>query len=339
MALTPVALSLGVLKPLFAWLVPDNPAATTARRALQALLLIGIPTAVVWRMRLHERPILYAALTRIIVGGVAILLVAPLLINVLLTPLMGRLIADPAAAKRLVETCMIPGMLMGYALLFRFYERRRISELSRQGCLRDLAFGSSAGVILPALVFLALFAGGYYTVQSVNPPSVLVLALLSMAFVVCQEELFFRGVVYRITEEQLGTHLAMLISALTFGAAHLANENMTLSGLVSACMGGALLGVLFSLTGRLWIPLGFHLAWNLSQVLFGSSVSGVEGLGRFLEGRLEGPAALTGGAFGIEGSFLLLAGLLVLMALVYRQVARRGRIVPGPWRPSAVVGT
>jgi CAAX protease family protein len=336
--IAPLALTLGVVKPLFGVLFAEDPIARKVRYALQALLLLGIPGLVIWRMRLFERRMRHAALTRIVVGAMALLIVVPAILHVFLRPLLGVLIPDTELAKMLAELLMIPGILMGYALVFRSYEKREIHELSRGGSLRELGVGFGMGIALPSLTFLLLHLSGYYVVLSVNQVSVLVFAFVSLMFISLQEELFFRGVAFRITEEHLGTRLAIGISAFVFSSAHLTNENVTLMGLVSAALGGALLGVLFSLTRRLWLPAGFHFAWNLCQVFFGSSVSGVDEFGGFLQSRLEGPRLLTGGAFGIESSLPLLAGLSVLTFVLYQRAVRSGRIVGPSWRVTEIDG-
>ena len=40
-------------------------------------------------------------------------------------------------------------------------------------------------------------------------------------------------------------------------------------------MAGLMFCSLYALTGRLWVPIGLHLAWNFAQgYLFGANVSG-----------------------------------------------------------------
>ncbi|MER6002645.1 CPBP family intramembrane glutamic endopeptidase [Nonomuraea angiospora] len=51
-----------------------------------------------------------------------------------------------------------------------------------------------------------------------------------MASVAVAEERLFRGVLFRIVEEHTGTVIALVVSALLFGATHLVNVNATQSG-------------------------------------------------------------------------------------------------------------
>jgi membrane protease YdiL (CAAX protease family) len=56
----------------------------------------------------------------------------------------------------------------------------------------------------------------------------------------------------------------LIVSALAFGAAHLANPNASLLAAVAiAAEAGLLLGGSYILTGRIWLPAGIHTGWNL----------------------------------------------------------------------------
>ena len=146
------------------------------------------------------------------------------------------------------------------------------------------------------------------------------------------EEILVRGVIFRITEEGLGTWIALAISSLLFGMAHVANPGATvLSGLAIALEAGVLLAAGFVLTRRLWLPIGLHAGWNFVQGgVFGVAVSGFQ-FGGILKSGLHGPEILSGGAFGAEASifavgFCLLAGIALLAA-----ARRLGRFVPPFW--------
>ena len=42
----------------------------------------------------------------------------------------------------------------------------------------------------------------------------------------------------------------------------------------TVAVAGLMFCALYALTGRLWVPIGLHLAWNLAQgYLFGTAVS------------------------------------------------------------------
>jgi hypothetical protein len=88
----------------------------------------------------------------------------------------------------------------------------------------------------------------------------------------------------------------------------------------------------FKLTGRLWLPIGIHVAWNFTQGgIFGVTVSGHPGEGLF-QGTLTGPDWLSGGAFGAEASVVAIV-LCFCAGLIFFAIAdHQGRIVQPTWR-------
>lgn len=221
-------------------------------------------------------------------------------------------------------------MLATYYILFRYYESRDITELSSTGLLGESLLGLSSSTLCISLIILILFALGYYKVLSTSNASNLLLLLVFFATLSVFEEVIFRGIIYRITEESLGTNLALIISALLFGLAHLLNEHANAISLISAASGGLLAGLLLSMTKRLWLPIFFHAGWNWAQASLGVAVSGIEELPGFIESRLEGPELITGGAFGPENSVITVVFVLILSGMAYYLTLRRGNLKQKP---------
>jgi membrane protease YdiL (CAAX protease family) len=122
-----------------------------------------------------------------------------------------------------------------------------------------------------------------------------------MASVSIAEELLFRGVLFRIVENLLGTWGALEISGALFGVIHLLNPHATLWGAISIALeAGLMLGAAYAATRTLWAHIGLHFGWNFIQVgVFGGTASGSDhtytGLFQSIS---NGPIILTGGAFG-----------------------------------------
>lgn len=226
--------------------------------------------------------------------------------------------------------------LAGYYGFVRVWERRKpVAELALRPAAWELAQGLLWGAGLFTLAFGLLVVFGYYRVTGSNGwagvPIFLSLSILSGVM----EELIFRAVVYRLVQEWLGTWIALLISALLFGAVHLTNPNASLvAGLAIAIEAGLLLALAYQVTGRVWVPIGLHLAWNFTQGgIFGVAISGTtipaQGL---LSSVAQGPEWLTGGAFGVEASLFAVLVCLGGAAFFLWQMVRGGRVVAAPWQ-------
>jgi CAAX protease family protein len=229
----------------------------------------------------------------------------------------------------------LPSILLvhlSYMAYVRLVERRPVTELALPAAPVGLALGALAGAGLIAAVVGVLWLLGMFYVTDTRGPAVLLPVFALSAQSGYFEEVIARGILFRITEEGLGTWAALAFSALLFGFLHGLNPNATLMSSVSiAASAGVLLAAVYALTRSLWAPIGLHFAWNFTEGgIFGIPVSGfsIEGL---LAPKIEGPALLTGGAFGIEASVLvpvlgLAAGAACLVA-----AARRRRLVPPAW--------
>jgi membrane protease YdiL (CAAX protease family) len=220
-----------------------------------------------------------------------------------------------------------------YLAYVRFVEGRSATEFAMTGAARELALGVIIGAAIFSAAIAVIFAGGWYRVGGTNPWTTALGPLFAAAGAAYIEELIVRGILFRNIEEMLGSWLALAITALLFGMAHLSNPNATLIGaLAIALEAGVLLGAAYMATRRLWLAIGIHFAWNFVQGgIFGVAVSGAASKG-MMRGELRGPALLTGGAFGVEGSVVAVVVCLAAAIPLIAIARRRGHVVVPMWR-------
>jgi len=231
-----------------------------------------------------------------------------------------------------VARALVP--LAAYLILVKAIERRPLSELASRSLVPQGLLGVLIGLALFSAVVAVLWLAGSYEATGTNPGAPWLGALLVVGLGAgIGEEIMFRGVLFRIVEEGLGTWWALAISALLFGALHIANPGATLwSSAAIAIEAGLLFGLLYHVTRSLAICMGVHAAWNFAQgTIYGIPVSGARADGWLVSTR-SGPDWLSGGVFGAEASVVAL-GLCTLCSLGLLVVAlRRGSIVPPRWR-------
>jgi membrane protease YdiL (CAAX protease family) len=238
-------------------------------------------------------------------------------------------------AKGLLELgfrAVVP--LVAYLLLVKLIERRPVRELALRRLAPDGALGLAAGALLFSAVVGALWLLGSYRVVAFNPDAHWVLAAATVGLGAgIGEEIICRGVLYRIVEEGLGSWIALLFSALLFGAAHLHNPGATLwAGLAIAIEAGILLALIYLVTRSLWVCIGLHAAWNFVQgTVYGIPVSGTRADGWLVSTR-SGPDWLSGGVFGAEASVVALVLCSLVSAVLLAVALRRGDLVPPRWR-------
>jgi len=124
--------------------------------------------------------------------------------------------------------------------------------------------------------------------------------------VALEEEFHYRGYGLYTLAQAIGFWPAATLSSLLFGYSHFGNPAETWLGVFNAGAGGLLFCLLLRRSGSLWMPIGFHAAWDWTQTYFyGVPDSGQRLQGHLLNGTFFGPPWLSGGAVGPEGSVLL----------------------------------
>jgi uncharacterized protein len=225
-------------------------------------------------------------------------------------------------------------MVLAYLILVWGIERRRIRELALPAIVTQGIPGFIGGFVLFSAVVGVLWLCGSYHVLGMNPnanwlPGVLVAGVGAGI----SEEVLTRGVLFRVTEEGLGSGWALVISAAFFGIAHIFNPAATWwSSAAIAIEAGLLLALLYLVTRSLWSCIGLHAAWNITQgTIYGIPVSGGHADGWLVSSR-TGPDWLSGGAFGAEASVVALATCSLVSVALLVIALRRQLIVRPSWR-------
>ncbi|MFI1194837.1 lysostaphin resistance A-like protein [Micromonospora sp. NPDC020750] len=217
-----------------------------------------------------------------------------------------------------------------YGWVARRTERRDPTEVARAGAGTRIARGALIGVGMFAAVIVNIaFVGGYH-VHGLGSVTGAVGLLGFMAAAATTEELLFRGVLFRIVEERTGTWIAMGLTGVVFGLMHLLNPDASLWGAVAiAIEAGFMLAACYAATRNLWVPIGLHFGWNFAAGgIFSVVVSGNGESKGLLDATMSGPALLTGGDFGPEGSLYTVAAGVVLTVVFMWLAHRRGHLVP-----------
>jgi membrane protease YdiL (CAAX protease family) len=292
-----------------------------------------IPVDLGERRVLHPGKLLWL---RAIAWMAALVLAVALAFGPSIEALSHQLPKDPASqfAGHAIG-CLI--ILAVYALLVRLGEDRAPRELSLKAAPVGLLAGAAFGAVTFAAVMALMLGFHLYDFRYLGSAPAwrgAGLALESGVF----EEVLVRGVVLRLVWRAFGPWAALVGSALLFGAGHIGNPGAT--AFTTACIAieaGLMLAAFYALTGRLWVSIGFHAAWNFTQgYIFGAAVSGGDFGSAIARSTARSglPAWLTGGAFGPEASLPALAICSAVGAVTLWLAWRIGRFA----RPPSLAG-
>ncbi|MFT5885419.1 MAG: membrane protease YdiL (CAAX protease family) [Arcticibacterium sp.] len=276
--------------------------------------------------------ILHFPLTKIIIG----LIVCGAIVGIgetLISNLLHLTNIDTVFKNLIKGIVLVMLAIVSYTFLFKFYEKRVITEFSKKGIIKNLAIGLFLGALLQSLTILVIYLKGGYSVVSVNPILFILPALTMGITSAIIEEIFFRGIIFRIPEQKLGSYISLLISALIFGALHISNPNSSISaGIGLAIQAGLLLGAAYIYSKNLWFPIAIHFAWNFTQsAIFGASVSGRSISKTLITSKIEGAEWFTGGQFGPEGSIQATVFCLIATIILLVLSHKEGKIVKPYW--------
>ncbi|GIP22266.1 CPBP family intramembrane glutamic endopeptidase [Paenibacillus sp. J22TS3] len=236
-------------------------------------------------------------------------------------------------AVSLVFTLVMGSLaILVYKLTLTSLARRSTPEISRQHAGKHAVLGVLTGTLFitgSAVIIMALGGYSFQWAGSADTSSVLISSIETSLGAAIVEELIFRGLMFQAIAQLGGRALALGVTSLFFGAAHLGNPGATLwSAFAIALEAGVLLGAAFLWRRSLWFTIGLHFAWNAIEGLLGLPVSGHSAAGLFTV-KVNGAALLTGGDFGLEGSIVpVIASLLISIPMLIG-AARNRRVEVG----------
>lgn len=247
----------------------------------------------------------------------------------------GELQALPVLGREVLQLLLV----VVATLLLGSFERRRLGDYGLPLVLdRRVLRGFGLGFVAASALLLAL-AGLRVMHFSVAAQSEVAIAsnatqwALVFLVVALFEELFMRGYAQATLARSIGFWPAGVLLSILFALVHVRNPGETLMGLIAVGGFGLFFCVTLYATGNLWMAVGFHMAWDWAESFFyGVANSGTHMAGHLLDAAASGPAWLSGGTAGPEGSVLTLVTLAgaaflvtpgVLTATIVKYLHRR----------------
>lgn len=233
---------------------------------------------------------------------------------------------------------LVPAFIMGWL------ERRPVGVYGLAAPRRNihnLSMGFLWGLVLVSVVVGAIAAFHGYSVDGIalSTEGVVEFGLLWLvAFIGVGlfEEFATRGYTQYTLASGIGFWPAAVIMSALFGAGHLSNPGEGLVGAAQVFLIAMFFCLTLRRTGSLWFAVGAHASFDWGETyLYSVPNSGLTATGHLLKSSLHGPAWVTGGTVGPEGSawcFLFVALSFVVFDRLYPKT-------PVVGSRSSVVGT
>jgi uncharacterized protein len=273
-----------------------------------------------WRLLLF---VLIFFLFLFLASGLLLLLHAPMPTRVSLTP--GTMFAVEGT-----ELCAA----LAAAAIMSLAEGRPFGSygLPRAGLFggrfwQGVAWGLA---MITAMIFLIRAFGGFsFEGLALAAPGAFRYGILWALLFLCVgffEEFMFRGYSQFTLAMGIGFWPAAVALSAGFGAVHLLNRGEDRIGALSVFVVAMFFCLTLRRTGNLWFAVGLHGAFDWGEsFLYSVPDSGIVAPGHLLNASLHGPAWLTGGTVGPEGSvmaFVVVAAAAAVFARAYRAPER-----------------
>jgi membrane protease YdiL (CAAX protease family) len=218
-------------------------------------------------------------------------------------------------------------LILGYGGLGLILDRE-LHPISAQGLPRRAGRGTEFGLglaigwaIAVVCVLLLTLGGGIAISLSLKPAAWgwLVADAGFFALAALAEEVAFRGYGFQRFALAVGPTGAAFGFAAFYAVVQSQLRGSTRISIAVSIVFSLLLSTAYLRTRALWLSWGLNFAWKASRaLLFGLAVSGVTNHSPVVQGDPMGPFWLTGGGFGLDGSWLTLVVLLVALPVVFR---------------------
>lgn len=234
----------------------------------------------------------------------------------------------PALGSPLIEQTMFAlFLLFGYAAM-GFWIDRQMYPISAQGFprrpgwAREWALGLSAGWGLAlACVLPMVVIGGIAVTLTLQWPAWIGLLVDAAFFAMAAlaEEVAFRGYGFQRFADAVGPVGASLVFAAYYALVQAAIPGSGRASVLVAVVLALVLSTAYLRTRALWVSWGLNFGWKASRaLLFGLAVSGDGTHSSVVQSDPMGPFWLTGGAFGLDGTWIAVIVLLAALVLVFR---------------------
>ena len=228
----------------------------------------------------------------------------------------------------LVEQAMLVFLLLfgyagfGFSLDRQMYPIRQQGIAFRPGWFGELGLGLAFGWAIAVLCVLPIVILGGIAVH-------LSFSLASLGWLAADAGYFalgtlalqvaFRGYPFQCAIRAIGELPATLMLSVLYGILYAFLPGSSHASMAVNIVLGLLLSMAYLRTRALWLPWGLQLGWVASRaLLFGLPVNGIGSHSPVIQGDPLTAIGISGGDFGLDGSWIAFAAILLAMPFLYR---------------------
>jgi len=218
-------------------------------------------------------------------------------------------------------------LVLGYAAM-GFWFQRQLHPISAQGLAgrggwtREFGLGLATGWGIAVVCVLPMVAAGGIAIAFSTRRADWGWFAADAGFYALAalgEEVAFRGFAFQRFIDAVGPIGATLGFAAYYAIVRSLLPGSSRASFAVSMALGVVLAAAYLRTRALWVGWGINFGWKASRaLLFGLAVAGVNNNSPVVQGNPMGPFWVTGGGFGLDGTWIAFAVMLAALPVVFR---------------------
>jgi uncharacterized protein len=192
----------------------------------------------------------------------------------------------------------------------------------RPGWIREAGLGLAIGWGIVVLSAALMAVGGGIAIRfsfSLESWKWFLVDAAFFALLALAEEIAFRGYPFQRFARAVGSTGAVLGFGALYAFLQALEPGSSRASTAVAVVFAILLSTAYLRTRALWVSWGINFGWKATRaLLFGLAIGGVNSHSPVVQGDPMGPFWLTGGGFGLDGSWLVFFVFLAAIPVVYQ---------------------
>ena len=252
-------------------------------------------------------------------------------------------IAATVLAKRLIEPLILPFfelkeiehhalsgiinlliIVIAYMAFVKLYEKRQAVELNFAG--RNMLYAAILGMVVISITSISLFASGYYEVVTHQATNEMFLVLVALTSQAITGEILFRGILFRVIEEKIGTVYCLALVPILLGLLNILVDGPNILVLISTTLISLLWCSIYVLSRNLWVVGMSYAAWLYTVFITGILDEHWRASAPIVS-NYNGSEIITGGEFGPENSILTVILVLICVFYILKFAKDRGLFI------------
>lgn len=236
-------------------------------------------------------------------------------------------LVSPAWRPLIRQGILVFLLLAGYASM-GFWFNRQLHPIREQGLplrkgwLREAGIGLAVGWAVALICVLPMVLAGGIAILFFTQPSAwgwLAADAAFFALFALAEEVAFRGYAFQRFVQAVGPLAATLGFAAYYAVVQSLLPGASVASFAVAIALSLVLSAAYLRTRALWVSWGINFGWKAGRALiFGLAVMGLDNHSPVIQGNPMSRFWLSGGSFGLDGSWISFAVLLAALPLVFR---------------------